>query len=158
MEAARKAEVDRAKAEAMATETIAAARESIQTHREATSDPQIAQRAWELVATRQRETVYTGDRDTRWQTSNDMAVQFQRDAGTDVAVRKLTGAEETEVGNLCKVFELLLGIIIECILPEETPSAEEEAMSCMLCEDEWKDASPRIPPVYLRTKHCKNSQ
>jgi hypothetical protein len=70
------------------------------------------------------------------------------------------------VGNLSKVFEVLLGIIIECLLPDETPleadqlmsSAEEEARSCMLCADEWKEASPRTPPVHLRTKHCSNSR
>ena len=62
MEAARKAEVDRAKAEAMADGTIAAANEPIKTHQEATSHEQTARRAWGLVAMRQSSLVSSLER------------------------------------------------------------------------------------------------
>ena len=166
VEAGRRKEVDRAKAEAMATETIAATNESIRTHQEATSHGQIARRAWELLATRQRDAVSVDDRDDRWQIANDMAVQYQREAGSEAEFQRLTAAEETEVEDLCTVLGEHLAIIVQCLSPDETPleadqltlSTEGEARECLLCADGWKEHTPRIPPVPLRTKYCSNAK
>lgn len=165
-EALQRAEVDRAKAEAMAAETIAATNESIQTHQEATSHAQIARRAWELLATRQRDAVSVDDRDERWHISNDMAVQYQRAAGSEAQFRRLTPDEESEVEDLCRVFGQHLAIIVQCLSPDELPleagqlmlSTEDEARECSICMDGWKKHTPRIPPVLLRTKYCSNSK